>query len=761
MKSIYAFAFAAVVISNSLAAQIPVLNSNPAITNRVIYLDFDGQVVSGTGWNGGNTINAAPSVALGNANNMRQIWNRVSEDYRPFNVNVTTDSVRFNNANPTSRIRVVFTPTSAWYGSAGGVAFLGSFTWGGYPGTPCWIFENQLGYNIKSMAEAASHEAGHTLSLVHQSTYNSSCVKTAEYNGGQGTGVTSWAPIMGVGYNRNVTVWHNGRSASGCNIFQLDHGNGAPGLTGGPYLSFLPDDVGDNFSSGKILNLNTVLMSDSGLITTPADQDVYRFEICNNRYVSVNVRPWALDSTQGSYQGANLDVKLKLFNAAGTMLIGDSATNRLNALVGLTLSPGQYYFSVDGGSSNNYGDYGSLGKYYLLVKATNPPQLANTIVLPASICAGQSVTLNSSSNGTPTTWQWDVQGPLSGSFAVANPPFVFGTAGVYTISLLATSATSLSCVSTRTIFAGVQPTLTLSSPSSTVCGGAAVTLQAAGASSYTWLPGNFAGSSLLITPTVSITYTLLGSNGNCINSAAAALTVAPQVSVSVSVSNTTICAGASATISASGAVSYVFNPGNITTNPAVVSPASNTTYTITGTSNGCSKAVSRAITVRPTNYVNALASNTLVCPGEPVTLSFSGGTNYTLQPGNQTGNPIVVGPLVPTIYTVTSTDNFQCAASATVDIQLAECDQTGLAETLEQTTLMVYPNPANTYFTVSTGQSIREIAVYNSLGQIVFAASGVAETNLSIHTQGWSRGMYVVTVRTENNLLVRQKVSLQ
>jgi hypothetical protein len=197
--------FAALTVLSGFG-QVPILNSVPSITDKVIYLDFDGHVASGTGWNNGNTVNALAST-ISNANKIL-VWKRVSEDYRPFDVNVTTDSTRFNNAVPNKRIRVVVTPTSSWYGSAGGVAFVGSFAWGGSPGTPCWVFENQLGYNSKSIAEAAAHEVGHTLSLRHQSTYNSACTKTNEYNPGLGSGVTSWAPIMGVGYSKNVTIWH-------------------------------------------------------------------------------------------------------------------------------------------------------------------------------------------------------------------------------------------------------------------------------------------------------------------------------------------------------------------------------------------------------------------------------------------------------------------------------------------------------------------------------------------------------------------------
>ncbi|HOZ88308.1 MAG TPA: hypothetical protein PL029_11140, partial [Bacteroidia bacterium] len=99
MKTKHLFLFAILLLSTRLFSQIPQLNSDPNITNKVIYLDFNGQVVTGTLWNSGNTINALASTI--STLNMIQVWKRVSEDFRPFDVNVTTDSVRFNNATTT------------------------------------------------------------------------------------------------------------------------------------------------------------------------------------------------------------------------------------------------------------------------------------------------------------------------------------------------------------------------------------------------------------------------------------------------------------------------------------------------------------------------------------------------------------------------------------------------------------------------------------------------------------------------------------
>src|SRR3954467_14464295 len=121
MKTNHLLLFLAFILSGSIFSQIPILNSNPQITNKVVYLDFDGQVVSATGWNSGNTILAQPSSF--SAGDISIIFQRMREDYRPFDLNITTDSNRFNTAPPNKRMRVIITPTSAWYTTpAGGVA---------------------------------------------------------------------------------------------------------------------------------------------------------------------------------------------------------------------------------------------------------------------------------------------------------------------------------------------------------------------------------------------------------------------------------------------------------------------------------------------------------------------------------------------------------------------------------------------------------------------------------------------------------------
>ncbi|HYE53201.1 MAG TPA: hypothetical protein VD996_00105, partial [Chitinophagaceae bacterium] len=208
-------------------AQVPILNSNPSAP-ATIFLDFDGEYVTGTTWNWSGPIAAdAPPLTT---EAITEIFHRVAEDYRIFNINITTDSIVYKNAPQFQRTHVIITPSSGWYGNAGGVAFVGSFVWG--DDTPCWVFSNKLGNIPKYIAEAASHEAGHTLGLQHQSSYNATCGKTAEYSGGQGSGEIGWAPIMGVGYYKNLTTWHTGSNAQGCNVIQNDINIIASGING-------------------------------------------------------------------------------------------------------------------------------------------------------------------------------------------------------------------------------------------------------------------------------------------------------------------------------------------------------------------------------------------------------------------------------------------------------------------------------------------------------------------------------------------------
>lgn len=150
-------------------------------------------------WNGGQTINC-PAYHAGDGTpastkslqGIIDIWRAVSEDFSMFEVDVTTENpgleaLRKTTSTDTSYgIHVVIGPCKYWRPDAGGVAYLGSFTWS--TDTVVWAFTDNLGNGTpKYTWEAVSHEVGHSFNLYHDGVSGGS----AYYSGHAG-----WAPIM-------------------------------------------------------------------------------------------------------------------------------------------------------------------------------------------------------------------------------------------------------------------------------------------------------------------------------------------------------------------------------------------------------------------------------------------------------------------------------------------------------------------------------------------------------------------------------------
>ena len=331
---------------------IPKLNSLPS-ASATVFLDFDGQTVVSGIWNGGNPIFCA-AAGLSDLQ-ITEVFNRVAEDYRPFNINITTDSTVFLAAPLVKRMRLIITPTSAWCPGAGGIALVGSFTRG--DDTPCFAFSDRLGPNYAPyIAEACSHESGHTLGLLHQSKYGSDCVTPIEtYNTGTGTGETGWAPIMGNSYYRNFTNWNNGPTPDGCTVLQ-DNLNIIATQNGFTYRA---DDYGETMNSGTF-SLPAVNFSINGIITTNTDKDAFKLTLSQNSSVHLTANP---NSVASGNTGANLDIKLQLYNSTGSLISTYDPTGTLSVTVDTSLTSGTYYLMISGTGNANISSYGSLGSY--------------------------------------------------------------------------------------------------------------------------------------------------------------------------------------------------------------------------------------------------------------------------------------------------------------------------------------------------------------------------------------------------------------
>jgi len=196
-----------------------------------------------------------------------------------------------------------------------------------------------------------------------------------------------------------------------------------------------------------------------------------------------------------------------------------------------------------------------------------------------------------------------------------------GDSNPYTITYTAsTGETATTQVTIKNL-----PTIVITpNPSLSVCDGSSATLTASGGVSYLW---SNSSTQAQITVSSSGTYSVTGTGSNgCQNTASAAFTVNPLPTISISASSTSICAGDSVTLTASGGTSYLWGGGQ-TVNPLTVTPGATTTYSVTGTdANGCQNTADQQITVTAvdTATVQYAASSYCIMPTVPGAQNVNG-----------------------------------------------------------------------------------------------------------------------------------------
>lgn len=277
---------------------------------------------------------------------MMNTWYVVSEDYRPYQLNVTTKESVYNAAPKNQRMRVVITPTTTAAPGTGGVAYVGSFSVGD-DNTPAWVFN--LSGDGQTTGETCSHESGHTMGLDHDGK-----IGGPEYYPGH----NMWAPIMGVSYGKTVTQW---------SIDEYDNANNPEddvtiiGKNNG--FAFKTDEAGNTVGTAAALKIetdnSTILAANNyGIILKNTDIDFYSFKTGAGN-VSFTVKP--------SPNFPDLDVLLNITNASGSVLATANPTDNMGATITANLTAGTYYLKIDGTGTGNpitgYSDYASIGEY--------------------------------------------------------------------------------------------------------------------------------------------------------------------------------------------------------------------------------------------------------------------------------------------------------------------------------------------------------------------------------------------------------------
>jgi hypothetical protein len=397
-----------------------ILHSKPGAANKV-YLDFNGHSFTGTAW-GSGTFNALAFSQDGDRTTFSdaertaivEIWHRVAEDLAPFDIDVTTEEpASFNSRTG----RVLITEDQQANGAAmpsagaGGVAYVNVFGASNYHTyySPALVYADNLGPNVSTyIAEASSHEFGHNLGLSHDGT------ASVAYYAGHGSGLVTWAPIMGNSYYNNVTQWSKGEY-TGANQTQDDlaiiaakltyrgddHGNSTAAATA---LQVNGDGTVD--SSNPELDPHNLMPQNKGILNNAADVDVFSFS-AGAGTVSFTVNPaWDAFYRATTRRAANVDVGLELLNSAGTVIASNDPTTDTTATVGASVAAGTYYLRISGvgNATVPYSDYNSMGQYF--INGSIVPGVADTTAPnpdPMSFAAAPAAASSSSITMTATT----------------------------------------------------------------------------------------------------------------------------------------------------------------------------------------------------------------------------------------------------------------------------------------------------------------------------------------------------------------------
>ena len=325
------------------------LHSLPG-SSKVIYLDFDGYTSVGE-TDSPFDLDGVVGFSTAEQDVIQEVWARVAENYSAFDVDVTTQ-------DPGVAALVKSDANDVFYGvralitnggngglvtdclstpSCRGLGFIGDFGDATDPGAVI-LAQRLFAGNAQQLAQTITHEVGHTLGLLHNSTSATTPLWSAVMNP-----VSASVPIV---------QWTKTTSQDDYAVMSA-HG-----------VQTRSDDYGN--SSGVSSPLSGPAFNVNGIIAAPTDTDWFNFTVpagagALNLSVTPSVHTSMFDIEATLYDNALAVVAVS--NPPVAVVSGDVASGLDAAFVNLVLAPGRYFLQVRGGDSPEYTNYGSIGTY--------------------------------------------------------------------------------------------------------------------------------------------------------------------------------------------------------------------------------------------------------------------------------------------------------------------------------------------------------------------------------------------------------------
>jgi N-acetylneuraminic acid mutarotase len=563
----------------------------------------------------------------------------------------------------------------------------------------------------------------------------------------------------------------------------------------------------DNFGGLWLFGGNGYSASASGFLN-----DLWRYDIGINQWVWMfgsnatgqagtyggqNVS--SLNTTPGarSYERAYADNAGNFYLFGGQGVDGSGTTGSLNDL--WKFSTSSYHWTWVSGSTtvNQPGSYGTQG----VASATNIPgaRQGNCLWTDASgnvwLFGGNGYQATTTSGLLNDLWKYDVPGH---TWTWVKGSSTFDQSGVYGAQTTFTPSNmpgAKSFGSQWTDNSGnlwllggngfinsvsgplndlwqfglcIAPSLPVNvstTPNLEICSNNTVTLNVSATGTVTWYSSQtatnvLATGSAIVTPSLITTTTYYAQANTCGPSLGrTAITVTVNPLPVISATAPAICFGNTATVTASGAVSYTWQPGNLNGSLITFSPSASVAYTVSGTdANGCGNSLPVAVQVNALPVIIPTSAAPAICTGESTTLSATGGTAYVWSDGSTLAQ-LPVTPTITTAYTVTGTDANGCSNTAAITQTVSEC--TGIkTTTLTHTEITVFPNPSAGKFNLSATGEL-ELSLVNGLGQAIDHIRLTSQNKYTAEISDLPTGVYFITGKSGTGIITKKLIVLQ
>lgn len=343
--------------------------------------------------------------------------------------------------------------------------------------------------------------------------------------------------------------------------------------------------------------------------------------------------------------------------------------------------------------------------------------LPDISIIGNAICQGESVQLKATG---ATTYSWT----NSHSYDTMTVTTSINT--VYTVT--GTDDNGCSIEGSYEVNVINYPIVLISSPKSTICSGESLRITASGANNYEWLDNGNTNPYQSISPETSTSYTVIGFNSQCTDTASLYIEVNPFPNITAY--GAEVCPGESAILHAEGAETYEWD-GIGFGSDFLIAPEYTSDYTVYATdSNGCQGSASTTIIVKEIPNIDVwLSVNEKILLGESVTVTpITNANNISLEDlpigtilYSGAPDPIYLVPDSSTSYVLEGTLE-QCLNQDEFDVEVVE---------LIKVPSMITPNgdDLNDYWIIDHIEDFpeAEVTLYNRWGNIVLRTTNYAQ----------------------------------